>query len=209
MSRPPLFITVEGIEGVGKTTMLPYIADRLRGYGREVVETREPGGTPLGECIRALLLDTAHAGMSPDAELLLIFAARAQHIEKVIRPTLAAGKDVLCDRFTDATYAYQGGGRGVGIERIAVMESYVQRALRPHLTLLLDAPVEIACARAKNRSTSDRFESETLDFFKRVRDVYLQRAAREPGRYSVIDASKPVDEVRMQIADLFERMLIR
>ncbi len=208
MSRPPIFITVEGIEGVGKSTHMSFIAERLEARGRSVVQTREPGGTPLGEGIRALLLDRTHAGMSAEAELLLIFAARAQHIEKVIRPSLAAGSDVLCDRFTDATYAYQGGGRGIGIERIAVLESFVQRALRPHLTFLLDAPAELACARAKHRSESDRFEAEEMAFFDRVRAAYLQRAAREPGRFQIVDATQSLDAVRQQIADLVQRMIL-
>lgn len=208
MSRPPIFITVEGIEGVGKSTHMDFIAERLQARGRSVVQTREPGGTPLGEGIRALLLDRAHAGMNADAELLLIFAARAQHVEKVIRPSLAAGSDVLCDRFTDATYAYQGGGRGVGIDRIAVLEAFVQRTLRPHLTLLLDAPAEIACARARRRSESDRFEAEDLAFFDRVRAAYLQRSAREPGRFRIVDATQPLDAVRQQIADLVQRMIL-
>jgi dTMP kinase len=208
MSRPPIFITVEGIEGVGKSTHMSFIAERLQARGRAVVQTREPGGTPLGEGIRALLLDRSHAGMNAEAELLLIFAARAQHIEKVIRPSLAAGNDVLCDRFTDATYAYQGGGRGIGIERIAVLESFVQKALRPHLTFLLDAPAELACARAKHRSESDRFETEDMTFFERVRAAYLQRAAREPGRFQIVDATQPLDAVRQQIADLVQRMIL-
>lgn len=208
MSRPPIFVTVEGIEGVGKSTHMSFIAERLQARGRSVVQTREPGGTPLGEGIRALLLDRAHAGMSADAELLLIFAARAQHIEKVIRPSLAAGNDVLCDRFTDATYAYQGGGRGIGIDRVAVLESFVQRTLRPHLTFLLDAPAEMACARARNRSESDRFEAEDLAFFERVRAAYLQRAAREPGRFQIVDATQSLDAVRQQLADLVQRMIL-
>ena len=208
MSRPPIFITVEGIEGVGKSTHMSFIAERLEARGRTVVQTREPGGTPLGEGIRALLLDRTHAGMNAEAELLLIFAARAQHIETVIRPSLAAGNDVLCDRFTDATYAYQGGGRGIGIERIAVLESFVQKALRPHLTFLLDAPAELACTRAKHRSESDRFEAEDMAFFERVRAAYLQRAAREPGRFQIVDATQPLDAVRQQIADLVQRMIL-
>lgn len=208
MSRPPIFITVEGIEGVGKSTHMNFIAERLQARGRSVVQTREPGGTPLGEGIRALLLDRAHAGMNADAELLLIFAARAQHIEKVIRPSLAAGNDVLCDRFTDATYAYQGGGRGIGIDRIAVLESFVQRTLRPHLTFLLDAPAEIACARARHRSESDRFEAEDMAFFDRVRAAYLQRSAREPGRFRIVDATQTLDAVRQEIADLVQRMIL-
>ncbi len=208
MSRPPIFITVEGIEGVGKSTHMNFIAERLQARGRSVVRTREPGGTPLGEGIRALLLDRAHAGMNADAELLLIFAARAQHIENVIRPSLAAGNDVLCDRFTDATYAYQGGGRGIGIDRIAVLESFVQRTLRPHLTFLLDAPAAVACARARRRSESDRFEAEDLAFFERVRAAYLQRSTREPGRFQIVDATQSLDTVRQQIADLVQRMIL-
>jgi dTMP kinase len=193
------FITIEGIEGVGKTTNIEFIDSLLRDAGREVVLTREPGGTPIGEDIRELLLGHKHDGMSDDTELLLMFAARAEHLDKVIRPALAEGKDVLCDRFTDATYAYQGGGRGIAVDHIAVLENWVQAELRPDLTLLLDVPVAVGLERAGNRSTPDRFEKEKHDFFERVREMYLQRAKAEPHRYRIIDASQPLDEVQSQI----------
>lgn len=193
------FITIEGIEGVGKTTNIEFIDSLLKDAGREVVLTREPGGTPIGEDIRGLLLGHKHDGMSDDTELLLMFAARAEHLDKVIRPALAEGKDVLCDRFTDATYAYQGGGRGIAVEHIAVLETWVQAELRPDLTLLLDVPVAVGLARAGNRSAPDRFEKEKHDFFERVREMYLQRAKAEPQRYRIIDASQPLDDVQSQI----------
>lgn len=193
------FITIEGIEGVGKTTNIEFIDSLLKDAGREVVLTREPGGTPIGEDIRGLLLGHKHDGMSDDTELLLMFAARAEHLDKVIRPALAEGKDVLCDRFTDATYAYQGGGRGISVEHIAVLETWVQAELRPDLTLLLDVPVAVGLARAGSRSAPDRFEKEKHDFFERVREMYLQRAKAEPQRYRIIDAGQPLDDVQSQI----------
>lgn len=193
------FITIEGIEGVGKTTNIEFIDSLLQQAGREVVLTREPGGTPIGEDIRELLLGHKHDGMSDDTELLLMFAARAEHLHKVIRPALAAGKDVLCDRFTDATYAYQGGGRGIAVEHIAVLENWVQADLRPDLTLLLDVPVATGLERAGKRSAPDRFEKEKHEFFERVRAMYLLRAQAEPQRYRIIDASQPLDAVQLQI----------
>ncbi len=200
-----LFITVEGIEGVGKSTNLAFIKSCLETGGREVVMTREPGGTALGEEIREILLAHRHAGMADDTELLLMFAARAEHMSRVIGPALARGATVLCDRFTDATYAYQGGGRGIDSGRIAVLEDWVQGPLRPDLTLLLDVPVEIGLQRAGQRDTADRFEKEQREFFERVRKCYLERAAREPRRFQVIDASQPLSEVQAQIAGLLER----
>ena len=193
------FITIEGIEGVGKTTNIDFIHSLLNDAGHEVVLTREPGGTPIGEDVRELLLGHKHEGMSDDTELLLMFAARAEHLHKVIRPALAEGKDVLCDRFTDATYAYQGGGRGIAVEHIAVLENWVQAELRPDLTLLLDVPVAVGLDRAGKRSAPDRFEKEKHDFFERVRDMYLQRAKAEPQRYRIIDASQALDDVQSQI----------
>jgi len=205
--KGPLFITLEGIEGVGKSTHASYVADYLRQRGREVVLTREPGGTALGEGIRALLLDTRQSGMSADAELLLMFAARAEHIVKVIRPALDGGEDVVCDRFTDATYAYQGGGRGVSMERIAILEEFVQATLRPHLTLLFDAPVQTAFARTNQRGAADRFESEASAFFERVRDAYLQRAQQAPDRIRVIDAAASIAEVQSRLAPVLSQMV--
>lgn len=189
------FVTLEGIEGVGKSTQCAVVAEELRALGHPVVLTREPGGTALGEGIRALLLDKSLPPMGAMAELLLIFAARAEHLEKVIRPALAAGQWVVCDRFTDATYAYQGGGRGLSVSGIECLESLVQGVLRPDLTLLLDAPVDVALGRARSRGASDRFESERAEFFGRIRDVYLQRARTDAGRFRIVDATPAVDVV--------------
>jgi len=193
------FITVEGGEGAGKTTCLEYIQQQLASSGREIVVTREPGGTRLGEEIRELLLAPKPRPVSADAELLMIFAARAQHLDEVIRPALQAGRWVLCDRFTDATYAYQGEGRGLGAERVAVLEQLVQGTLRPDITLLLDVPVDIGLARAGARGDPDRFEREGARFQERVRGAYLARAEREPERIKVIDASNSLQDVQDQI----------
>ena len=193
------FITVEGIEGVGKTTSLEFIQQYLETQGVEVIRTREPGGTPLAEDIRELLLRPREESVAELTELLLMFAARAQHIEQCIRPALERGTWVLCDRFTDATYAYQGGGRGLDQSRIAQLESLVQGALRPDLTILLDLPAKEGMARARARSAPDRFESEAEAFFERVRHCYLQRAAAEPRRFAVIDAAPPLEQVQADI----------
>ncbi len=193
------FITVEGGEGAGKSTNLAFIKTLLEAAGKEVVMTREPGGTPLGEAIRGLLLDATQKGMASDTELLLMFAARAQHLNEVITPALAAGQWVLCDRFTDATYAYQGGGRGVSMARIAQLEQFVQGDLRPDLTLILDLPVAQGMQRAGARSTPDRFEQEQHAFFEKVRTTYLARAEQQPRRYRVINAGLGLDAVQQQI----------
>jgi len=193
------FITVEGIEGVGKTTNIGFIHKLLSDAGKDIVLTREPGGTPLGEAIRGLLLDPEYTGMDPDCELQLMFAARAEHLARVIRPAVEAGKWVLCDRFTDATYAYQGGGRGLDTDKIKALEQLVQGDFRPDLTLLLDVPVEIGLERAGNRSTPDRFEQEQVEFFERVRQAYLEMARTHDGRYRVIDASQPLEAVQRQL----------
>lgn len=193
------FITLEGSEGSGKSTNLAYIHQKIQQSGIEVILTREPGGTPLGEQIRELLLDHRQQAMASDTELLLMFAARAQHINELILPALEQGKWILCDRFTDATYAYQGTGRGISEERIAVLEQWVQGDLRPDLTFFLDLPVDQGLARAGERSTPDRFEREQIDFFERVRHGYLQQAEREPHRYRVVDASVPLDQVQSQL----------
>lgn len=199
------FITLEGGEGVGKSTNLGYVRDRLAAAGKRVRVTREPGGTALGERLRALLLDHRGAGMDVDTELLLMFAARAQHLAEVVRPALAAGEWVVCDRFTDATYAYQGGGRGVDTARIAVLEDWVQRGLRPDLTILLDAPAAVGRARVRDRGGEpDRFEREQLAFFERVRARYLELARHEPGRYRVIDAARPLPEVQAGLRAVLE-----
>ena len=194
------FITVEGIEGVGKTTNMEFIHQQLLASGKDVVVTREPGGTLLGEAIRGLLLDPQYKGMDPDCELQLMFAARAEHLDKVIRPAIETGRWVLCDRFTDATYAYQGGGRGLDSDKIAVLEKLVQGDFRPDLTLLLDVPVEVGLTRAGNRSAPDRFEQEKVEFFERVRQAYLDMAERHDGRYRVIDAGQPLAQVQEQLA---------
>lgn len=201
------FITVEGIEGVGKTTNIEFIEKLLRDAGKEVVMTREPGGTSLGEDIRELLLGHKHDGMSRDAELLLMFAARAEHLDKIIQPALDSGKWVLCDRFTDATYAYQGGGRGFDTAPIATLETLVQDSLRPELTLLLDVSVEIGLDRAGKRSEPDRFEKEKHDFFERVRQTYLKRAHADPARMKIIDASQPLDAVQVQLKETIMEFL--
>lgn len=189
------FITLEGIEGVGKSTHVGAIESALAARGVTVVRTREPGGSPVADRIRSLLLDPEGEAPTAETELLLLFAARAEHIARVIRPALEAGQTVLCDRFTDATYAYQGGGRELGTERIGVLEDWVQAGLHPDRTILLDAPVDIALERARGRGAVDRFERETAAFFERARAVYLERARREPTRFRVVDATGPLGEV--------------
>ncbi|NMQ18651.1 dTMP kinase [Candidatus Competibacter phosphatis] len=201
------FVTVDGGEGAGKTTQMGFMREYLERRGCRVVATREPGGTSLGEEIRALLLGHRDGGMALTAETLLMFAARAEHLERVIRPALAAGYWVLCDRFTDATYAYQGGGRGLSLKRIAVLEEWVQGALRPDLTLLLDLPVATGLARAGKRGVADRFEREDVDFFERVRAIYLERAAHEPDRYRVVDASQSVEVVQAEVETMLAEWL--
>ena len=193
------FITVEGIEGVGKTTNIEFIHQRLLAAGKDVVVTREPGGTPLGEAIRGLLLDPGYTGMDSTCELQLMFAARAEHLARVIRPALEKDQWVLCDRFTDATYAYQGGGRGIDTGIIARLETLVQGDFRPDITLLLDVPVEIGLARAGKRGELDRFEQEKVEFFERVRQAYLDMARQYTDRYRVIDASQPLEQVQQQL----------
>jgi dTMP kinase len=202
-----LFITLEGPEGAGKSTNREYLAERLREQGVDVLLTREPGGTPLAERIRELLLDPSDEPMAADTELLLVFAARAQHLQQVIRPALAKGSMVLCDRFTDATYAYQGGGRGLSIERIAQLEQFVQAELRPNLTLIFDLPVEVGLARAAARGRLDRFEQEGRGFFEAVRQAYLQRAAQAPQRYRVLDAGQSLAQVQADIDALLPSLL--
>jgi dTMP kinase len=202
------FITVEGIEGVGKSTNIGHLRDLIQAAGIAVVMTREPGGTPLGEAIRGLLLDPRYAGMSPDCELQLMFAARAEHLARVIHPALGKGQWVLCDRFTDATYAYQGGGRGIEAEKIARLEQWVQGDFRPDLTVLLDVPVEVGLARAGKRGAPDRFEQEQVGFFERVRKAYLELAARHDGRYRVIDANQPLARVQQRLEAVIQPFLV-
>ncbi|MAY43556.1 MULTISPECIES: dTMP kinase [unclassified Neptuniibacter] len=201
------FITVEGTEGVGKSTNIDFLCRLLKEQGIEIVLTREPGGTPLAEELRELLLTPREERVSQDTELLLMFAARAQHIENVIRPALERGAWVVSDRFTDATFAYQGGGRGVDIQSIKLLEKLVQHDLHPDLTLLLDLDVEVGLKRASARSAPDRFEQEKLEFFGKVRSAYLQRAENEPQRFAVIDAAVPLENVQQQISVALSRYL--
>ena len=200
------FITLEGIEGVGKTTHLAFIADRLQQQGHTVILTREPGGTRVGEAIREILLHGKDMQIDSMAELLLMFAARAQHLQEVVRPALAKGQYVLCDRFTDATYAYQGGGRGLSMADIGVLETLVQQQLQPNVTLLFDASVQTGLSRAKKRGEPDRFEAETVSFFERVRQTYLDRAREQPQRFRIIDAEQTLVAVEQQIAAILETL---
>lgn len=201
------FITVEGGEGVGKTTQLAFMREYLERAGYRVTLTREPGGTMLGEEIRSLLLGHRHDGMALATETLLMFAARAEHLERVIRPALAAGHWVLCDRFTDATYAYQGGGRGLPLERITILENWVQGGLQPDLTLVFDAPVAVGLERAGRRGAADRFEREETAFFERVRAVYLGRARQDPDRCRIVNADRPVAMVRAEVEAILAEWL--
>ena len=201
------FITLEGGEGVGKTTNLAFIKDYLVQHNITVVVTREPGGTPLAEKLRQLLLDKNSEAISDKAELLMIFAARSQHIKHVIEPALARGDWVLCDRFTDATYAYQGGGRNMRVSTIAWLENLVQGNLKPDLTLLFDAPVELGMERARNRSIFDRFESEKISFFEQVRRAYLLQAELYPERIKVIKANQPLLEVQRTLINAISTFL--
>jgi dTMP kinase len=193
------FITLEGGEGVGKSSNLAFVAALLERAGLDVLQTREPGGTPLAERVRDVIVAPCGETMPPMAELLLIFAARALHIENSIRPALDAGRWVLCDRFTDASYAYQGAARGLGEAPVAWLEAQVQGKLGPDLTLLLDAEPAVGLARAGARGPADRFEQERVEFFGRVRAGYLARAAAEPGRFRIIDASQPLASVRLEL----------
>lgn len=209
MRRRGRFITLEGVEGVGKTTHMQFICGQLRARGFTVLETREPGGTPEADEIRATLLKLRDGSFDPMAELLLMFAARALHVANVIRPALAAGTWVVCDRFIDASYAYQGGGRGIAAARIAALERMVLKGLKPDLTLLLDARTEIGMSRARDRGSLDRFEREHDDFFKRVRRVYLTRARREPRRIRTVDAGQSLDAVQATITAVLDERLKR
>jgi dTMP kinase len=205
-ARSGLFISIEGGEGAGKSTVIATLSDLLSADGREVVLTREPGGTPEGEAIRAVLLDPANH-VVPEAELLLMFAARAQLVRRLIRPALARGAAVVADRFTDASYAYQGGGRGLDMGRIAELERWAA-GIKPDLSLLLDVGVAQGLARARSRGGEpDRIEREREDFFERVRGVYLARAAAEPGRFRVIDASQPAEAVQAAVREALAEWL--
>ncbi|MBU2640593.1 MAG: dTMP kinase [Thiobacillus sp.] len=204
MSMPGKFITLDGVDGAGKSTHLGFVADWLRQQGREVIVTREPGGTPLGETLRELLL---HREMDADTELLLMFAARQEHLAQLILPALARGAWVLSDRFTDASYAYQCGGRGIAVERIAALEAWVQRGFAPDLTLLFDVPAEVAEARRSAARAADRFEREADPFFNRVRQAYLDRAQANPKRIRVLDARHTIAELQAEISRLLQELL--
>jgi dTMP kinase len=201
------FITIEGIEGVGKSTQISAIVDTLRSQGKKVILTREPGGTELGEAIRHLLLSTEYPPMNQRTELLLMFAARAEHIYAKIIPALDEGCWVVSDRFTDASYAYQGGGRNIPLDKILGLEDWVQEGFSPDFTILLDAPVEVGLARAKNRGPQDRIEQEDLDFFQRVRDLYLERATAEPERFRIIDASNDENRVKQAVLTQLDEII--
>jgi dTMP kinase len=203
MSMPGRFITLEGVDGAGKSTHLGFVSDWLRAQGREVVVTREPGGTPLGETLRELLL---HREMDADTELLLMFAARQQHLAELIRPALARGAWVVSDRFTDASYAYQCGGRGIAAGRIAALEAWVQQGFQPDLTLLFDVPPEVAEARRSAARVADRFEREADSFFNRVRNAYLDRARAEPARIHVLDARQSIEALQAEIGRLLQNL---
>ena len=203
MTLPGRFITLEGVDGAGKSTHLGFVADRLRARGHEVVVTREPGGTPLGETLRELLL---HRDMDSGTELLLMFAARQQHLAELIQPALARGTWVVSDRFTDASYAYQCGGRGLDMSRVAALESWVQQGFAPDLTLLFDVPAEVAESRRSAARAADRFEREADSFFNRVRLAYLARADAEPGRIRVLDARQSIAELQAAIARLLDEL---
>ncbi len=207
MSTRGRLITLEGGEGAGKSTQARYIRDWLQARGREVVLTREPGGSPQAEAIRELVLRDWAEGMGAEAEVLLIFAARAAHLRATILPALAAGKDVVCDRFVDASYAYQGAGRGLADTHIAALEALVLKDLRPDLTLVFDIDPLLGLQRAQKRGEQNRFESETLDFMQRVRAAYLARAAAAPQRYSVLDAGRSIEQVQAQLSDILVRRL--
>ena len=190
------FITLEGIDGAGKSTHLNWLAERLRAQGKNVLVTREPGGTPLGEALREILL---HQSMHLETEALLMFAARREHLDKVILPALEQGIWVISDRFTDASFAYQGGGRGLDEAKLKILEMWVQQGLQPDLTLLFDVPLEISRQRLATNVSLDRFEQEKQDFFQRVRDAYLKRAAQFPQRIRVIDSGRPVGKIQVDL----------
>ena len=204
---PGKFITLEGGEGVGKSTNIQFIKEFLQARNIPVILTREPGGTPVAEAIRELLLRKNDESFSKQSELLLMFAARAQHLSQVIQPNLKKGIWVLCDRFTDATYAYQGGGRKLDKDTIVWLENLVQGNFRPDLTLLLDAPIEVGLSRAKARSTLDRFESEQMFFFEAVRSVYLGRAQQFPERIKIIKANQTLADVQKDIVKVLKQVI--
>lgn len=200
------FISLEGIDGAGKTTHLQWIAEYLQAQGLEVIVTREPGGTPLGEALRALLLNQA---MHIDTEALLMFAARREHLAQVIQPALARGAWVLSDRFTDASFAYQCGGRGIAEDRLAILETWVQQGLQPDLTVLFDVDVAIAHERVRTHSDPDRFEQEQRGFFERVRSMYLRRAAQYPERFGIVRTDQTITAIRTELTVLLTTLIAK
>ena len=197
------FITLEGVDGAGKSTHMPALAAMLESRGQEVLITREPGGTPLGERLRTLLLQES---MHPETETLLMFAARREHLEQVIKPALLRGALVLCDRFTDATFAYQGGGRGVAQQKLALLETWVQEGLQPDLTLLFDLPVAVSMQRLAGARAPDRFEREQAEFFERIREAYRRRAQSAPHRIRVIDAARSIQEISQTLEQVLNSL---
>lgn len=207
MTQRGTFITLEGGEGAGKSTNASWLADYLREQGKEVLVTREPGGTEVSEAIRAVLLSPELPAMHADTELLLMFAARNEHLRKKILPALEQGRWVICDRFTDATYAYQGYGRNISLQRIAELEQWVQGDLRPDYVILFDLDVATGMARAQARGRADRFEQEQVDFFERIRAGYQQRAMQAPERYPIVDAGRELEQVQAQLKQVIDRIL--
>jgi len=207
MTKKGKFITLEGSEGAGKTTNMIYIKNRCEAQGFNVICTREPGGTEISEKIRELLLDKSNSNFFPDTELLLMFAARSQHLNELIIPALNRGDWVISDRFTDASFAYQGGGRGLSWERISLLRDWVQGELRPDLTLLFDLPVKTGMARAKKRGPTDRFEEEDINFFDKVRQGYFRVATEEKQRFSIVDSSKNESEVQHQVEKILSEFI--
>lgn len=208
VSKKGLFITFEGVEGAGKTTNIDFIANKITKSGQKILLTREPGGTKIGEAIREILISNDLPEMHPDTELLLMFAARSEHLKRKIIPALEQGMWVLCDRFTDASYAYQGAGRGLDLDKIQRLENMVQGTLRPNITFLFDLEAEIGLARAKSRGETDRFEQQHIDFFNRVRAKYLSIAKAEPSRFCLIEAQHDLETVQQQISKELDNILL-
>jgi dTMP kinase len=206
--KQPLFITIEGIEGAGKSTNAQLVVDHLKNLGFNVVHTREPGGTVVAEKIRKIFLDkTISESITNQAELLMMFAARSQHLENLIIPALRSGKSVVCERFTDASFAYQGGGRGIDMQSIVFLENFVQKDLRPDLVLLFDVDVTVGLERIKTRNSIDRIEQEKIEFFNRVKEVYLKLARETPEKYFIVDANKDLISIKQHIIEILNKNL--